>query len=129
MTAGGVWLYVSIALGGALGSVLRFTVGGWVAAVPWGTMVVNVLGSFVIGLLFYGLEPLGRCGCPHALRQGLLVGLCGGFTTFSSFSVEALSLMHQEAWGRMAVYVLGSVGLCLVAVWLGYVAALHWLRV
>jgi len=125
-----LYLYLCIALGGALGSVSRFALGGWVesragTALPWGTLAVNVLGSFVIGLVFYLSAPEGRWALSQNMRQLILVGFCGGFTTFSSFSLQTLVHLDQGQWGRALAYVGGSVLLCLLAVWLGYWLALQ----
>ena len=119
------WLLV--ALGGALGSTARFGAGRLAAAAtgstfPWATFGVNVVGSFLIGVLAAALGPDGRFGAGAELRAFILVGLLGGFTTFSSFSLETLTLMRTGAWAAAGANVLGSVALCLVAVWLGHVA-------
>ena len=111
---------VYVALGGAIGSVLRFWVGGWVAskfgAPIWGTLFVNVTGSFAIGML-------AAMGSGHPImRYLLIVGVMGGFTTFSAFSLQTLDLL-QNGHAMMAVANVGlSVFVCLLAVWLGYVA-------
>lgn len=97
-----------VAIGGALGSVLRFLALMAVPA-PWGVMAINVLGSFIIGLVFV---PAGRLG----LSPLVMAGLLGGFTTFSAFSLDALRLWSAGAVGQAAVYVAGSVGLSLLAV-------------
>ena len=87
-----------LALGGALGTIARFGVGLWAApfstALPWGTVGINVLGSFVIG--FFGTLTLagGRYPAPEPLRLAVMVGFCGGFTTFSSFSLQTLDLLR-----------------------------------
>lgn len=114
-----------IAAGGALGSVLRFELNRWLtamlgSALPWGTILINIGGSFAIGLsaaLF-----AGRAGAaiPLQARQFVLVGLCGGFTTFSSFSLQTLSLIQAGEPGRALLNVALSVVLCLAGVCLGY---------
>jgi CrcB protein len=120
--------YLWIAVGGALGSVARFgcssLIAGWFGQTfPLGTLVVNVLGSFVIGF-FAGLTgPDGRLLVPGDVRQFVLVGICGGFTTFSSFSLQTLTLAQDGEYVRVGLNVAGSVVLCLVSVWLGAVAA------
>lgn len=106
-----------VALGGALGAALRHLATLlWPA--PWGVMAVNVVGSFVIGLLASRL--------PAALAPFLVTGLLGGFTTFSAFSLDALRLWEGGRAGAAAAYVLGSVGMSLLAcglgLWLGRVA-------
>lgn len=97
-----------VALGGAAGSVLRYLALMAVPA-PWGVMAINVLGSFLIGLVFV---PVGRMG----LSPLVMAGLLGGFTTFSAFSLDALRLWTAGAFGQAAIYVAGSVGLSLLAV-------------
>ncbi len=109
-----------VALGSALGGAARFLLAGWVGArlgesFPWGTVLVNVLGSALIGALAAQEEMLS----PEA-RQFLMVGVLGGFTTFSSFSLQTLRLAQDGDWVRAAGNVLGSVALCLAAVAVGY---------
>lgn len=116
-----------VALGGALGSLGRFAVATWAApisqGVPWGTVIINVAGSFVIG--FFGTLTLsqGRYPVPENLRLFVLVGLCGGFTTFSSFSLQTFDLLRAGAVNRALVNVGASVALCLCAVALGHAVA------
>lgn len=118
-----------VALGGALGSVARYWVGIWCLpisrAVPMGTMLINIVGSFVIA--FFGALTLanGRYPMPEAARIFVMVGLCGGFTTFSSFSLQTVDLLRAGAPGRAAVNVVASVVLCVAATAVGYVAASH----
>ncbi|MBA3645915.1 MAG: fluoride efflux transporter CrcB [Gemmatimonadaceae bacterium] len=110
-----VLLYV--ALGGAVGSVLRYIIGGAVqrathAGFPYGTLAVNVLGCFLIGFLiktYMNAEP------SSPTRALLVVGFCGGFTTFSAFSSETLGLFEGGAYARAALYVGASLLLCLGA--------------
>jgi len=105
-----IWTLTQVAIGGAVGSALRF---GAVAAIgaPIGVMVVNVIGSFVIGMGFVLLEA--------RLSPLLMTGVLGGFTTFSAFSLDALKLWEAGQGLTTAVYVAGSVVLSLVAVALG----------
>jgi len=114
---------LAVALGGALGSVGRYLISTVVLpaagpnAMPWGTLTVNVVGSFLYALLFVVLNQY----LPHGatLRVALLAGFLGGFTTFSSFSFETVRLF-QEGQSLLAIlYVLASVLSCLLAVWLG----------
>jgi CrcB protein len=105
-----------IALGGALGSVLRYLMVAAIGA-PWGVAAVNVLGSFLIGALFVLLD--ARAGWQLFLMTGVL----GGFTTFSAFSLDTLKLFEQGQPGQAAVYVLASVALSLIAVALGVAIA------
>lgn len=109
-----------IALGGALGSVLRALLGHLLhARFPWATLAVNVAGSLAIGWL---MARLGTIEPPAAARvqAALVVGFCGGFTTFSTFSWQTLEQMLRGQWLAAAANILLSVTLCLVAVWLGY---------
>jgi fluoride exporter len=105
-----------IALGGAIGSVLRYLMVSAVGA-PWGTALVNVLGSFAIGLLFVLLD--ARTGWQLFLMTGLL----GGFTTFSAFSLDALKLIQSGQPLQGAAYVFCSVAVSLIAVALGVALA------
>jgi fluoride exporter len=120
--------YLWIGLGGALGSMLRFWLATaighrWGEAFPTGTLFVNVTGSFLIGLVAsWGVTPDGPL--PHpTLRQFLMVGVLGGYTTFSAFSLQTLHLLRSAHWLAAGLNVLGSVALCLVAVWLGHLVA------
>ena len=122
------WIYLWVALGGALGSVARYWCSGVVArhvgeTFPWGTLVVNVAGSFLIGFLSTLAGPEGRVLMGSAVRQFFLVGVFGGFTTFSSFSLQTLGLLQDGEWLQAATNVLGSVALCLMAAWFGYAVA------
>jgi CrcB protein len=105
-----------IALGGAIGSVLRYLMVAAIGA-PWGTAAVNVLGSFAIGVLFVLLD--ARTGWQLFVMTGLL----GGFTTFSAFSLDTLKLFEAGQPLQAALYVLGSVALSLIAVALGVALA------
>lgn len=110
---------LAVFVGGGIGSVLRHAIGLCMgaAAFPWATLAVNVCGSLAIGL-FGGWSE--RFGWPEALRLALTVGLCGGFTTFSTFSKESLALAQSGRWSAFAAYALGSVLLGLVAVAAGF---------
>jgi len=121
-------IYLWVALGGALGSVARYAVSlgavRWLgAAFPWGTLVVNVAGSFVIGLLAALVTADGRPALGNDARAFVMIGILGGFTTFSSFSLETLNLWRSGALGAAAANAGLSLVLCLVAVWLGFGAA------
>ncbi|MBX3749813.1 MAG: fluoride efflux transporter CrcB [Opitutaceae bacterium] len=121
-------LYLLIALGGALGSVGRFALSGFVAhhwgeTFPWGTLIVNVLGSFVIGFFATLTSPDGRMLVSSGGRQFFMTGVLGGFTTFASFSLQTLNLARDGEWWQAGGNVAASVGACLVAVWLGHLAA------
>jgi CrcB protein len=124
--------YLLIAVGGALGSMGRYFLNGVVTAItgptfPWGTMLINIVGSFAIGFYATMTDPAdGRIRASGAARQFVMTGICGGFTTFSSFSLQTLTLARDGEWVRAGGNVIGSVTLCLVAVWVGHLAA-SWL--
>jgi CrcB protein len=120
--------YFWIAVGGALGSVGRYWFSGFIAerfgeTFPWGTILVNVSGSFVIGFFATLTAPDGRLLVGSTARQFVMVGICGGYTTFSSFSLQTLNLVRDGEWLRAGGNVVLSVVLCLVAVWIGHVLA------
>jgi CrcB protein len=120
--------YFWIGLGSAIGGVGRYWCSGLVArsvgqVFPWGTITVNVIGSAVIGFLAAWLTGDGRLLIAPDLRAFLMIGVCGGFTTFSSFSLETLNLLRDGEWSWAAANVVLSVVVCLVAVWLGFTAA------
>lgn len=118
--------YLWIAVGGALGSVGRYWLNGVVSqrfeTFPAGTLVVNVIGSFLIGVLGALVAPEGRLSSNGRAftTQFLMIGLCGGYTTFSSFSLQTLNLLREREWLYASGNVLLSVTLCLVATWLGF---------
>jgi fluoride exporter len=121
-------IYLWIGLGSALGGMARYGCSGLVArllgeTLPWGTILVNVIGSFVIGLFGTLVAPDGRLMVSPAARHFVMLGLLGGFTTFSSFSWQTLALTRDGQWLRAGGNVFGSVVLCLAAVWLGHVSA------
>jgi fluoride exporter len=113
-----------IALGGAVGSVLRYLIGGAIqrssgSGFPVGTMFVNVAGCFLIGVF---VRYLLNMQTSAELRALLVIGFCGGFTTFSTFSFETVGLIEGGEYARAATYVLGSVVLCLMATFAGMAA-------
>lgn len=117
-----------VALGGALGSVSRFWLAMTVAQrleeiFPWGTLTVNVIGSFIIGFTTVLTGPDGRLFVPADARIFVIVGFCGGFTTFSTFSLQTLSLLRDGDFTRAGLNIAVSVMACLLSVWLGAVAA------
>src|SRR3990172_3692938 len=123
-----MFAYLWIALGGALGSVSRFWFSGVVArqfgeTFPWGALLVNVTGSFAIGFFATLTSPEGRWLAPAGFRQFFIYGVLGGYTTFSSFSWQTLELAQDGEWLQAGANVIGSVVLCLVAVWPGHLAA------
>lgn len=115
----------AIALGGAAGSLLRYGIGSAVqqragAGFPAGTLLVNVTGSLLLGFLVrYLLETT----ISPEMRAALTIGLCGGYTTFSTFSVDTVRLIEEGSWGRAGTYVLASVVLSLVATFAGLALA------
>jgi CrcB protein len=115
-----------IAVGSAIGGVSRYLVGGLVQRLtagtfPAGTLLINITGSFLLGaILRYGID---TPTITPEVRAFLTVGLCGGYTTFSTFSYETVALLEDGEWSRAALYVALSVGLSLVATFLGFVAA------
>jgi fluoride exporter len=113
----GLW----VALGGALGAVARFGIGGWVtswayAGFPWGTFAVNVLGSAALGFFNRGFPP--PLHLPEA-RAFFAVGLCGGFTTFSTFDFETLALLQQGNYLTALAYWGASTATCVAGVTAG----------
>ncbi len=116
-----------IALGGALGSVARYWIAVWALPIsrqlPWGTIGINVAGSFIIGFFATLTLEGGRHPAPEWVRLFVMVGICGGFTTFSAFSLQTLDLLRGDAWGRALANVAFSVLLCLAAVAAGHATA------
>jgi len=117
---------LAVGAGGAVGSVLRFVLSSAVARVagtafPYGTVLVNVIGSFLIGLLYVWL--MERTGARPDLRAFLIVGVLGGFTTFSSLSLETVTLLMQQSYFRAVANVICSVLLCIGSTCLGIMLA------
>ncbi|WP_208250345.1 fluoride efflux transporter CrcB [Rhizobium sp. T1470] len=111
-----------VAVGGAIGSVLRYYVGQWALrlagpAFPWGTLTVNVVGCFVIGV--FAEMIVRRFDASPEMRLLLITGFLGGFTTFSAFTLDAISLFERGAAVSSAVYIVASVGLSMAAVTAG----------
>jgi len=120
--------YLWIALGGALGSMARFWLAAFVATIlgpefPWGTILINVVGSFIIGFFATFAGPGGRFVASFDARAFVMVGICGGFTTFSAFSLQTLDLAREERWLQAGGNVALSVVACLLAVWAGHALA------
>ena len=119
--------YFWIGLGGAIGSMARYGLGGLVShkfgeTFPFGTLAVNIAGSFIIGFLGALASSEGRLApSSRVFATGfLMTGVCGGFTTFSSFSLQTLNLLRDREWLYAGGNILLSVSLCMVAVWLGF---------
>jgi CrcB protein len=117
--------YVWVAIGGALGSVSRFWLSGVVASkfgetFPWGTLVINITGSFLIGFLAAMGAPEARWIITPRTKLFMMIGFCGGYTTFSSFSLQTLNLLRDREWLYAGGNILLSVILCMIGVWLGY---------
>ena len=121
--------YLWIAAGSALGGMARFACANWMGAwlgtaFSWGTLAINVVGSFIIGLFSVFTAPEGRLPVPADVRLFVTVGVCGGYTTFSSFSLQTLALAQDGQAGRAGLNIAGSVVLCLLAVWIGWAAGM-----
>ena len=118
-------LYLWVALGSAIGGCLRFGLGRLLLPISpaWSTVLINVIGSFVIG--FFGTLTIAgsRWAAPESLRIFVMVGICGGFTTFSSFSLQTFDLLRTGNWGKALLNAGLSVMLCLGAVALGHAIA------
>lgn len=122
-------IYFWIGLGGALGTIMRFALDGLVSrhfvSFPLGTLIINVTGSFLIAFFATVTGPDGRFLAPSTTRMFFMTGICGGYTTFSSFSLQTLNLARDGEWFYAGLYVLLSVALCLIAAWLGYIAGMY----
>lgn len=121
-------LYVWIAVGSALGGMSRYFCSGIMARLvgetfPWGTFFVNVVGSFIIGFFATLTGPDGKVYMSSTARQFVMTGFCGGYTTFSSFSLQTLSLMNDDEWFRAGINIGASVLCCMISVWAGYLLA------
>ncbi len=123
-----MYRYLAIGAGSALGGVARYWLTGALAArigqtFPLGTLVVNVLGCAFIGFFAALTAPDGRLLAGPSLRQFVMIGVCGGFTTFSTFGLETLNLAREGEWLKAGANALLSLVLCLIAVWAGHLAA------
>ena len=122
--------YFWIGLGSALGGMARYWCSGMVAMLigetfPWGTLVVNVVGCVIIGFFSAITGPDGRLFVGTLPRQFVMFGLCGGYTTFSSFGLQTLNLVNEGDWASAGLNISASVILCLLAVWVGHIAAVQ----
>jgi fluoride exporter len=118
-------LYLWIAFGSALGGVARFWCSGVLArlfgeAFPWGTLFVNVSGSLLIGIVAALADPNGKLFLGETARVALMAGFLGGYTTFSAFSLQTLTLMQDGQWGPAFANIALSILICLAAVWAGF---------
>lgn len=134
-TSTGWAVWAAIAVGSALGGVLRHALteavgraAGSAGAFPWGTVLVNLLGSVAIGVSVAAVSASWPGPWPPATRHAVITGVLGGFTTFSAFSVQTMALLHQGALAAAAVNVVVSVGLGLAGCWTGYSAVAAVLR-
>jgi len=115
--------YLLVSLGAAIGGGLRFGVSRWIykilpSSFPYGTLMVNVVGSFVIGIIMFYLDPKEMIS--PRLRLFLTVGFCGGFTTFSTFSYETISLFRDSQFTLASLNILTNLIFCLAGVLLGF---------
>lgn len=124
--------YLWIFLGSGLGGAARFALSGLVASrfgetFPWGTLIVNLTGSFVIGCFATLTAPDGRLLVSGSTRLLVMAGILGGYTTYSSFSLQTLALAREGEWLRAGGNATGTFVLCFVAVWLGHLCG-SWLN-
>jgi fluoride exporter len=121
-------MYVWITVGSAIGGAARYWCSGFVAnhfgeTFPFGTLLVNVVGSFIIGFFATLTASDGRFLVRSEMRQFVMTGFCGGYTTFSSFSLQTLNLLREGEPARAGANITLSFALCLLAVWFGHAAA------
>jgi CrcB protein len=123
-----MWNALWIFVGGGLGSLARWGVSGCIATAagetfPWGTIIVNITGCFVIGIFATVTGPEGRWLASPTFRQFFMLGICGGYTTFSSFSLQTLTLAEDGQWFKAGANCVLSLVLCLLGTWLGHLIA------
>ena len=128
-----MYTYFLVAVGSMLGGTLRFWLSGLIAnsvgwAFPLGTLVINITGSIAVGFFSTLTGPEGRVLVPGPWRQFFMIGVCGGYTTFSSFSLQTLTLAQDGEWLQAGLNIVLSVVLCLVGVWLGHEGGLYFNR-
>jgi CrcB protein len=120
---------LAVMIGGALGALARYVIGVLALPIsghlPWGTIIINITGSFVIGLFGTLTLASGRFPVSETMRLFVMIGICGGFTTFSSFSLQTLDLMRGGALDRAAINIAASVVLCVAAVAAGHAVGAH----
>ena len=120
-------IYIWLGLGGALGTIGRFLVNGLVSkyfdTFPMGTLIINVTGSFIISFFATLTDPDGRFLVSPSFRAFFMTGVCGGYTTFSSFSLQTLNLARDGEWLYAGLNASFSLVLCLFAAWLGHITA------
>ncbi len=121
--------YLWVTVGSALGGLMRYALTRLTLAIsadfPYGTILINVTGSFVIGYVGALTLQSGRYAVSDNLRLFVMVGICGGFTTFSSFSLQTFDLLRTGAWGRAMANIVVSVALCIAAVAAGHLMGQH----
>lgn len=122
------WNWIAVAIGAACGGMLRYAVAQWFGqrlapGFPWGTLFINVTGSAFIGFFATLTGAEGRLLVSPQTRLLVMTGVCGGYTTFSTYSLETLRLFDQREYGAAAANALGSVVLCLLGVWVGHTLA------
>ncbi|MEY2480138.1 MAG: fluoride exporter [Verrucomicrobiota bacterium] len=124
-----MFTYFSIMFGGAIGTGARYWLSGFIAqrageTFPLGTLAVNISGCFVLGVFAALTDPGGRLFASPSFRQFFMIGLCGGYTTFSSFSLQTLNLAADGDWLKAALNSIFSLAGCIAATWLGRVLVL-----
>jgi CrcB protein len=122
-----IMTYLWVAIGSALGGIARYGLTRLTLSVsetfPWGTISVNVIGCFIMGFVGTLALSSGRLAIPEGVRLFLMVGICGGFTTFSSFSLDTFAMVRTGDWFKAAAIVTLSVGLCFFSVEFGHMLA------
>ena len=126
-------MYLWVALGGAIGTVGRFALSLFAAThfgetFPWGTLLINVTGSFAIGFFATLTDTEGMVLVRPEFRSFFMIGICGGYTTFSSFSLQTLRLAEGGQWLNAGANIVASNAGCLLAVWLGHLCAASFRR-